>query len=75
MEATVHWEKCGYILVVERVIPTSGNAKDYGSIGEHNGKPVYMFDRVESLGRDALVIIALGTCAAFGGIAAGAPNP
>ena len=34
-----------------------------------------MSARVESLGRDALAVIALGTCAAFGGIATGAPNP
>lgn len=34
-----------------------------------------MVERVKSLGKDALAVIALGTCASFGGIAAGAPNP
>ncbi len=72
---TSHHKKGNYILVVEGAIPTAGNAVDYGSIGEENGQPISMFDRVESLGRDALAVIALGTCAAYGGIAAGAPNP
>jgi len=75
MEATAREKKGGYILVVEGAIPTAGNAAEYGSIGEKEGKQVSMVERVESLGRDALAVIALGTCAAFGGIAAGAPNP
>ncbi len=75
MEATAKAKKGGYILVVEGAAPTAGNARDYGSIGEHGGKPVSMLERVQTLGKDALAVIALGTCAAFGGIAAGAPNP
>jgi len=34
-----------------------------------------MLERVESLGKDALAVVALGTCAAFGGIPAANPNP
>ncbi|MFC2044315.1 hydrogenase small subunit [Chloroflexota bacterium] len=64
-----------YLLVVEGAIPTAGNAADYGSIGEEDGKPISMLERVESLGKDALAVVALGTCASFGGIAAGSPNP
>ena len=75
MRETSNREKGKYILVVEGAIPTAGNAADYGSIGEDGGKEVSMLDRVESLGRDALAVVALGTCAAFGGIAAGTPNP
>jgi len=75
MESTYEKEKGKYVLVVEGAIPTAGNPADYGSIGEKNGKPVSMADRVADLGKDALAVIALGTCAAFGGIAAGAPNP
>ncbi|MFC1988147.1 hydrogenase small subunit [Chloroflexota bacterium] len=75
METTAREKKSGYILVVEGAIPTAGNGSEYGSIGEHNGEAVSMIERVETLGRDALAVIALGTCAAFGGIAAGAPNP
>lgn len=73
MEETHQKKKGNYILVVEGAIPTKGN--DYGSIGEKAEKGVSMLSRVEFLGRDALAVIALGTCAAFGGIAAGAPNP
>ena len=75
MESTYEKEKGKYVLVVEGAIPTAGNPADYGTIGEKDGKPVSMADRVSSLGKDALAVIALGTCAAFGGIAAGAPNP
>ncbi len=75
MEATYRREKGKYILVVEGAIPTAGNGADYGTIGEEDGKGVSMSSRVESLGRDALAVVALGTCAAFGGIAAGTPNP
>ena len=75
MEKTARQEKGKYILVVEGAIPTAGNAVDYGSIGEDKGRRVSMVERVESLGRDAAAVIALGTCAAFGGIAAGNPNP
>lgn len=71
MEETAH-KKGGYILVVEGAIPRDGA---YGSIGERNGEAVSMASRVESLGKDALAVIALGTCAAFGGIAAAEPNP
>ena len=75
METTFQKKRGNYILVVEGAIPTAGNASDYGSIGEEGDKKVSMLDRVESLGRDALAVVALGTCAAFGGIAAGTPNP
>ncbi len=75
MDATYQREKGKYVLVVEGAIPTAGDKSSYGSIGEKDGKLVSMFERVESLGKDALAVIALGTCAAFGGIAAGAPNP
>jgi len=75
MESTYEREKGKYVLVVEGAIPTAGNPADYGTIGEKDGKPVSMADRVSLLGKDALAVIALGTCAAFGGIAAGAPNP
>jgi len=75
MKETSVREKGKYILVVEGAIPTTEKAADYGSIGEENEEPVSMIDRVETLGKDALAVVALGTCAAFGGIAAGSPNP
>lgn len=67
-------KKKGYLLIVEGAIPT---AKDgiYGIVGEKNGKPMTMLSWVEMLGRDALGVIALGSCAAFGGIPAARPSP
>jgi hydrogenase small subunit len=74
METISAKKKGGYILVVEGAIPTASNGV-HGSLGEKDGKPVSMASRVEHLSQNALAVIALGTCAAYGGIAAGAPNP
>ncbi len=74
MEDTAREKKGSYVLVVDGAIPTATDAI-YGAIGERNGKPVKMSDRVTELARDALAVVALGTCAAFGGISAAAPNP
>ena len=73
MEDTAREKKNGYILVVEGAIPTAKDAV-YGAIGERNGKPVRMDQRVVELAKDALAILAVGTCASFGGIPAAAPN-
>lgn len=66
--------KNGYLLVVEGAIPIKDNGI-YGTLGEKDGKPLPMIVWVEELAKNAMAIVALGTCAAFGGIAAGAPNP
>ena len=66
--------KGGYILVVEGAIPTAEGGI-YGSIGEENGKHLTILKSVEELGRDALLTVAIGTCAAYGGIPAAEPNP
>ena len=59
----------GYVLVVEGAIPT----KDDGVYGEFAGKT--MIERLTTLAKDAVAILALGTCASYGGIPAGDPNP
>jgi len=74
LEETAKEKKDGYILVVEGAIPTATDAV-YGAIGERDGKPVSMEDRVVELARDAQAILAVGTCASFGGIPAATPNP
>lgn len=66
--------KGGYILVVEGAIPTAENGA-YGSIGERDGKHLTVQQSVEELGKNAVLTIALGTCAAYGGIPAAKPNP
>lgn len=74
LEETAKEKKDGYILVVEGAIPTATDAV-YGAIGERDGKPVSMEDRLVELARDAQAILAVGTCASFGGIPAANPNP
>ena len=66
--------KGGYVLVVEGAIPTAEDGA-YGSIGEIYGKHVTIEQSVADLGKNAMLVIALGTCAAFGGIPAAKPNP
>jgi hydrogenase small subunit len=74
LEETWRQYKGEYLLVVEGAIPTRADGR-YGSLGERDGHLVPLSERVEMLGRDALAVIALGTCATFGGIAAASPNP
>ena len=74
MEDTAEQKKGEYVLIVDGAVPSSDGAI-YGAVGERNGKPVPMADRVEELAKDALAVIAMGTCASFGGIPAAAPNP
>ena len=74
MEDTAKQKKDGYVLVVDGAVPMATDAV-YGAVGERNGKPVTMLQRVTELARDALAVIALGTCASFGGIPAAKPNP
>ncbi len=74
LERTQKEAKGSYVLVVEGSIPLGANGA-YAMIGEQEGEEITMFSWVKSLSRDALAVIAVGTCAAFGGIPAGAPNP
>jgi hydrogenase small subunit len=74
MEDTARRQKGEYVLVVDGAVPMATDAV-YGAVGERNGKPVTMLQRVTELAQDALVVIALGTCASFGGIPAAPPNP
>ena len=68
-------EKAGeYVLVVEGAIPTAEGGI-YNAIGERDDKPVTVETRLEELARNALAILAMGTCASFGGIPAATPNP
>ncbi len=72
MEDTAKKKKGEYVLIVDGAVPTVDGA---GAVGERNGKPVSMLQRVTELAQDALAVIAMGTCASFGGIPAAAPNP
>ncbi|MDI3281478.1 MAG: hydrogenase small subunit [Bacillota bacterium] len=67
IEDTIKNEAGKYVVVVEGVVPTK---KGYGMIG---GKE--MQDILKEVSANALVVIALGTCSAYGGIPGGDPNP
>ncbi|MCL6639284.1 MAG: hydrogenase small subunit [Firmicutes bacterium] len=63
-----------YFLVVEGTVPTRSNGL-YSVIGRRNGRPLTALQAVRELGPRARYVIAAGTCAAFGGPYAAAPNP
>lgn len=63
-----------FILVLEGGIPTAENGA-YCTIGEHLGHHVTLRQALDKLVPDAAGLVAVGTCAAFGGIPSGKPNP
>ena len=67
-------KKGGYVLIVEGAVSTKDNGI-YCEFGEKNGQGITVLEHVTTLGRDAMAVIALGSCAAFGGIPSAAPNP
>ena len=66
--------KDGYVLAVDGAIPTAKGGS-YCVMGERGGRPVSIEDRFIELARNALAILAVGTCSSFGGIPAAVPNP
>ena len=68
---TVKKDKGKYILVVEGAIPTGMDGK-YLTIGAKGDTGLKI---VKETAKDAGIVIAIGNCAAYGGIPAAAPNP
>jgi hydrogenase small subunit len=63
-----------YLLLVEGSVPTAEDGL-FCTIGELGGEHLTMKDTMLELAGDALAVINVGTCASFGGIPSGAPNP
>ena len=63
-----------YLLVMEGAIPTADGGL-YCMVGERDGEPIPLMEHAYELARDAMAVVALGTCASFGGIPGGRPNP
>ena len=63
-----------YMLVLEGGIPTAEKGA-YCTIGEHSGHHVSLTQMIDKLIPHAAGLVAVGACAAFGGIPAGKPNP
>jgi len=60
----------GYVLVIEGAIPAGANG-DYC----HIWPGTTMLDALGSFAPNAIAILAVGTCACYGGMSAGSPNP
>src|SRR5574344_2821365 len=71
LEEAVHHFKGKYLLFVEGAIPMAMNGQ-YGTIGAM-GETFH--DHLMRMSKDAAAIVAVGTCATFGGVPAAAPNP
>lgn len=64
-----------YVLIVEGTIPLRDNGR-YCIIGHRaNGKAITALEAVKTLGPKAKYVMAVGSCAAFGGPFASRPNP
>jgi hydrogenase small subunit len=74
LDQTKKEKKGGYILVIEGAVPTSQSG-EYCMVARGDMEEEPVLSQILSLGSDALAVLALGSCAAFGGIPAGSPNP
>jgi hydrogenase small subunit len=63
----------GYVLVVEGAVPTASSGR-YCYVYDENGAPVPMLTAVKSLAANASTVVAVGTCASFGGMAKACPD-
>jgi hydrogenase small subunit len=80
VEAAEKGELAPFVLVLEGAIPDESIAQKSGGywcvIGEdEEGKPVTFSERIDRLAKNAAAIVSAGTCASFGGIPHGNPNP
>jgi hydrogenase small subunit len=64
----------GYILCIEGAVSTADNGI-YNIIGYYNGRLVTGLEAVQEASKNASHIIAVGTCASYGGPSAAPPNP
>ena len=63
-----------FILLVDGAISTKDNGF-YNIIANYKGKPITALEAVKIAGEKAKYVIAVGTCASYGGISAAKPNP
>ena len=74
LERMASEEKGKFILVIDGSIPIEAEG-NYCNIGEINGKSVTAVEWMQILGSTAAAVVAIGTCATWGGIPAAPPNP
>ncbi len=71
LEEAVELFKGKYLLFVEGAIPMAMNGQ-YGTIGA-SGETFH--EHLMRMSKDAAAVVAVGTCATFGGVPAASPNP
>jgi hydrogenase small subunit len=73
IEDTAKAKPGGYVLVMEGSIQLTHPL--FATLGEAGGEEVPISEKAAELARSAMAVVALGTCAAYGGIPSGQPNP
>ena len=63
-----------FILVVEGAVATKDNGF-YTIIARHQGRQITALEAVKAAGEKAKYVLAVGTCASYGGPSAARPNP
>ncbi|MDD3520018.1 MAG: hydrogenase small subunit [Actinomycetota bacterium] len=74
LEKAISEEEGKFILVIDGSIPVEAEG-NFCNVGEINGKSITALEWVEKLASAASAVIAVGSCATWGGIPAAPPNP
>jgi len=74
MDATSESAAGRFLLLVEGGVPTAQRGRTC-IIGERAGRPITLLEAVSELGPRASRVLAVGTCAAYGGVASAGTNP
>lgn len=66
-----------FVLILEGAIPDEAKAAPgvYCVIGEHDERLLKLSDTIDGLSKKCAAAVAIGTCASYGGIPHGNPNP
>jgi len=73
-ERAISNQRGEFVLVAEGSFPT-GSGGNFCAIGERDGKPITSLEWVQRLGGAAKATLAVGACAAYGGIPAANGSP
>lgn len=72
IEKAVQKQRKDYVLILEGSVPEKAAA--YCTLGEKEGAPKPILEWVRELGANAKALVAVGSCATFGGIPAASPR-
>jgi hydrogenase (NiFe) small subunit (hydA) len=63
-----------FILLVDGAVSTKENGF-YNIIANYEGRPITALEAIKMAGEKAKYVVAVGTCASYGGVSAAKPNP